>query len=105
MAEVDFSPQARQDLLQVLEYLDTVAGTATARKYDSKIKDLVQRLEMFPGLGTPRPRLGAETRMVLVDPYLVFYDGGPKSELVQVLRILHSHRDITPELIASGRRP
>jgi plasmid stabilization system protein ParE len=38
-----------------------------------------------------------------VDPYLIFYDGGPRSRIVNVLRILHGHRNITPELIARGR--
>jgi plasmid stabilization system protein ParE len=38
-----------------------------------------------------------------VDPYLIFYDGGPRSRTVNVLRILHGHRYITPELIARGR--
>ena len=42
---------------------------------------------------------------MIVKPYLVFYDGGPHSESVHVLRILHGHRNITPELIASGREP
>jgi plasmid stabilization system protein ParE len=36
-------------------------------------------------------------------PYLIFYDGGPHSETVHVLRILHGRRSITPELIARGR--
>jgi plasmid stabilization system protein ParE len=40
---------------------------------------------------------------VSVAPYLNFYDGGPKSETVHVLRILHGRRDITPGLISTGR--
>jgi plasmid stabilization system protein ParE len=38
-----------------------------------------------------------------VAPYLIFYDGGPHSEAVHVLRILHGRRDITLELISRGR--
>lgn len=103
MAEVRLSLQARRDLLFVLQHLNDVAGVRTARKYDSNFKRTMRRLARFPGHGSPRARLGSETRMVSVNPYLIFYDGGPKSKTVYVLRILHGHRNITPELIARGR--
>lgn len=34
---------------------------------------------------------------------LIFYDGGPYSDTVHELRILHGRRNITPALIARGR--
>jgi plasmid stabilization system protein ParE len=105
MAKVRLSLRARRDLLFVLEHLNDVAGVRAARKYDSNFERTIKRLARFPGLGSPRPHFGPETRMLSVDPYLIFYDGGPKSETVYVLRILHGHRNITPELIARGREP
>ena len=42
--------------------------------------------------------------MTGVDPYVIFYDGGPDSDTVHVLRILHGRRNITAELIARGRQ-
>jgi plasmid stabilization system protein ParE len=104
MAEVAMSPQARRDLFLILEQLSDVAGPITARKYDTNFKRAVTRSARFAGAGAPRPQLGAETRMAVVRPYLIFYDGGPQSQTVHVLRILHGHRKITPELIARGRR-
>jgi plasmid stabilization system protein ParE len=105
MADIRLSRVALADFDSLVEYLVDVAGNPVAADYATRIQAAINRLQVFPGIGSPRPRLGPETRMLVVDPYLVFYDGDPKSELVQVLRILHSHRDITPELIASGRRP
>lgn len=103
MAEVQLSPEARRDLLAVLEYLDGVAGPRAARQYDTLFKQTIDRLAQFPGIGSLRPNLGAETRLVMVDPYLVFYDGGPSSTIVHVVRILHGRMNITPDLIARGR--
>jgi len=105
MAKVSLSARARRDLLSLLADLADVAGTQTARKYDTKFKRVIRRLARFPGIGAPRPQLGAETRLVSVNPYLIFYDGGPKSGTVHVLRILHGRRNITPGLVARGREP
>ena len=105
MKSVELSPQARRDLFSILAHLMDVAGARTADTYDIAFKDVVVRLGHFSGTGTPRPDLGPETRVTSVDPYLIFYDGGPKNETVHVLRIVHGHREITPDLVARGREP
>jgi len=104
MKSAILSPQARRDLFSILEHLADIAGPHVARTYDTDFRRAVKNLEDFSGTGTPRPDLGAATRVASVAPYLIFYDGGPESEEVQVLRILHGHRNITPELIARGRK-
>lgn len=104
MAAITFSPQARLDLLDIVEYLTAVAGARVARKYDTQIRRAIAALRDFPGFGAPRVDLGDETRIIVVDPYIVFYDGGPESQKILILRILHGHRDITQKLIARGRR-
>ena len=103
MARVSLSSQARRDLFSILATLSDAAGPRTARKYDTEFKRVVRRLTRFPGIGAPRPQLGAETRIVTVAPFVVFYDGGPKSRMIHVLRILHGRRNITPRLVARGR--
>lgn len=105
MAEVALSPQARRDLFAILQYLLETAGARTARRYDDAFKDVVLKLSAHPGIGSPQAELGDETRTMGLSPYLIFYAGGPKSEAVHVLRILHGRRNITPELIARGRLP
>jgi plasmid stabilization system protein ParE len=103
MATVRLSAQARLDLLSALEHLDEVAGPQIARRYDDSFKRSIENLSTSAGTGSPRQHLGPETRVTSVAPYLIFYDGGPHSERVHVLRILHGHRNITPDLIARGR--
>jgi plasmid stabilization system protein ParE len=105
MVDIRLSRAALADFDSLVEYLVDIAGNPVAADYATRIQAAINRLQVFPGIGSPRLHLGPETRMVVVDPYLVFYDGGPKSDTVQVLRIVHSHRNITPQLIASGRRP
>jgi plasmid stabilization system protein ParE len=103
MAEVRLSPVAQEDFDAILDHLVVVAGNQVAANYAEKLQAVANRLAVFPGLGTPCRHLGSKTRVASVDPYLIFYDGGPRSRIVNVLRILHGHRNITPELIARGR--
>jgi plasmid stabilization system protein ParE len=105
MAKARLSAQARLDLLSIIEHLTDVAGARTAREYDIGFKDAIDSIGASPGIGSPRQHLGAETRVSSVAPYLIIYDGGPDSDMVHVLRILHGRRDITPELVARGRQP
>ena len=105
MAEVRLSPIAQADFDEILDHLVVVAGNQVAANYAEKLQALANRLAAFPGLGTPRRHLGSATRVASVDPYLIFYDGGPRSNTVHVLRILHGHRNITPQLIARGHEP
>jgi plasmid stabilization system protein ParE len=105
MATIRLSRAAREDFDEVVDHLTGVSNQAVAAKYAEQIRAKINLLVDFPGTGTPRPGLGYETRVASVRPYLIFYDGGPQSQIAHVLRILHGHRKITPELIARGRRP
>ena len=44
MATVRLSPQARRDLLSIVEYLADVAGPRVARKYDDEFKRITDNL-------------------------------------------------------------
>ena len=84
MAQVVLSQQARLDLLSILEQLSDVAGPRTARTYDNDFKQTIENLSTFPGTGTPHSHIGPETRVASVEPYLIFYYGGPRSDVVHV---------------------
>jgi plasmid stabilization system protein ParE len=68
MAEVIFSPTARVDLLDIIARLTVAAGTRVAVKYEDLFKRAVTNLEHFPGIGSPRPMLGANVRVVVIAP-------------------------------------
>jgi plasmid stabilization system protein ParE len=105
MATIRLSQAALEDFDRVIDHLRDVSSRAVAAEYAEQIQAKINLLADFPGAGTPRAAFGYATRVASVEPYLIFYDGGPQSEVVHVLRILHGHRNITPELIARGRQP
>lgn len=105
MAGFRLSSAAQADFDEIIDYLVNVAGSRIAVDYAERLRASVNLVAQSPGIGSPRRHLGPETRVTIVRPYLIFYDGGPRSETVHVLRILHGHRNITPELIARGRVP
>jgi plasmid stabilization system protein ParE len=104
MAQVRLSGQSRRDLLTLLEHLTDKAGARVARKYEQLIQKAVVRLRRFPESGSPRPELGEATRIVIVDPYVIFYDWLPEQETALILRILHGRIEMTAGVLARGWR-
>jgi toxin ParE1/3/4 len=99
MADVQFSPQAQRDLREIVETLTEVVGLPTARKYHDAIRDAANNLRDFPASGSPRPGLGATARVIVIDPWLMFYEFDSGKGAVSIVRILHGRRDITGDLI------
>ena len=97
MPEVTFTRAARDDLVTISDDLILRAGLAVAERYLRRFYDAFDLFERHPGLGAPRPALGAATRLWAVPPYVVFYDQTGSSVLV--LRVLHGRRNITPDMI------
>ena len=95
MRRFGISRRALADFDEILDYLTGVAGHAVADKYGRDIQASIVRLAEMPGLGSPRPELGADVKVVIVRPYLVFYEASADEDSVFVLRILHGRRNIT----------
>ena len=91
------SELADADTAAILFYLNRQAGYAIAEKYIRAFDELYDRLAAFPNLGAPRPELGPAARICPIAPYIVIYECG--NDQVTVLRLLHSHRNITRELL------
>ena len=94
---------ARTDLREIIETLRRDAGSAIALRYTEAFETNFDRLVDHPGIGAPRRRFGKRARILIVSPYLIFYDGAPKDVTVTVLRILHESRRITSKMISQGR--
>lgn len=60
MIRVTISPRAEADLMDILDYLTAHAGIRVAEKYDHSIRAQLRDLQKFPGIGTPKPRLGKD---------------------------------------------
>ena len=99
MANLIVSAMARADLATIQQYLREEAGTATAQHYAAQFADTIEGLKTCPGIGAPRPSLGDNTRIVMVLPYLIFYDYDAVFDRIVVVRVLHGRRNITEQLL------
>lgn len=87
------------DIDDILDYLERDAGSKTAVAYAERFAAQIERIAAFPGHGTLRPALSAETRVALVYPYLLIYDYSSAEDRATLLRVLHGKRDITERLL------
>lgn len=99
MRRVIVAPQAELDLLEIVARLASVAGPATADKWDRKLWKAIDNLVEFPGIGAPRPVLGDHIRITTVHPYVVIHEHALGSDTVQILRVVHGRRNITKDLL------
>ena len=91
--KVKIYPAAKQDLLEIIDYLNTLSREAALRYYallTEEIASLATMPERYP-----RPKdlaLAAKGyRYLAVKNYLVFYV--VSGDTVQIRRILYGHRD------------
>lgn len=100
MARVIVSPDAEADALEILDYLENRAGSATAVKFGLLFTKVYDRLAVDPDMYAARPKLGPKIRAAVVSPYLVIYEHATP-DVVNVLRILHGSRRIRRSLLYS----
>ena len=71
--KVKFTPSARAQFLECLEYIRQDSPTA-ARRFREKAEELLRRLEGFPDSGRSIPEFpDLPQREVIVRPYRFFY--------------------------------
>ena len=91
--EVRIFPSEQQDLLDVIDYLNTLSKEAALNYYDQLTSE-ISSLRIMPER-CPRPRdlaLAAKGyRYLAVGNYLVFYV--VSGNIVQIRRILYARRD------------
>ena len=91
--KVKIYPAAKQDLLDIIDYLNTLSPDAALRYYDLLTEEIVG-LSYMPER-CPHPRdlaLAAKGyRCLIVKKYLVFYV--VEGDTVQIRRILYGRRD------------
>jgi toxin ParE1/3/4 len=102
MARVVVSTVAQADAHVVLRDLAEKGGYRVVADYAFWLERLYDRLASYPDSGAPRPLLGPHIRMAVLSPYLIFYRHVPGSNLVGVVRVLHSSRHITRKLLAGA---
>jgi plasmid stabilization system protein ParE len=93
-----FSPEALNDISEILDYLDRNASPAVALRFFSAVQDSVSAISATPGIGALRdfdnPDLEGMRMLVISDfsNHLIFYREGSVS--VEIIRILDGRRDL-----------
>ena len=91
-----FTPQARQDTLEIVEYIGTDNPEAASR-FVPALEETCTQLVALPGLGSARTFQRKDLQGVRILPvtgfehYLIFYTAVQKN--VKVVRVLHAARD------------
>jgi plasmid stabilization system protein ParE len=104
MTRLVVTAAAREDIRRIVDYLESNAGRPIALRYAIGFDDALDRIAEMPGIGSPRPEFGRGTRIVIVNPYLVFYEPGG-GEAVFVLRVLDGRRNINKEMVRARGGP
>lgn len=100
--EVWWSSLSRQDLEEISRYLYKVAPRDSAEKLIHGILDAGESLAFRALLWPVRYDVSPDIRSVLVRPYSVFYRVFDFE--VEIVRILHGHRNIEAVLRTMARR-
>lgn len=93
MARLVVAPAARRDLIVIRDYIARDNPEA-ARQVVVRLRDAARVLAGAPGLGRPRPELGAGLRSLAADRYVLFYRPLDGTTGIELARVLHGARDL-----------
>ena len=93
-----WTPQAREDLIEIYTYIALDNPSAAERVFDA-VSEKVTLLAQHPRLGIRRREIRPTTRVLVEGPYLILYETHPNSEEgpieeVQIVRILDGRRHL-----------
>ena len=83
----------------IRRYLEEADAEAVADRFLHEIAGILVKLSDVPEMGPARPELAAHLRSFTVGKYVLFYTFDSRD--VRLVRVLHSARDIKPELFSS----
>lgn len=94
--KIQVSKEARQDLKEISRYTKENHGIEADRKYREKINAKLDLLSRQPKAGPNRESVAKGLRSIVAEHHTLFYR--VKEDIIQVVRILHTSRDITRQL-------
>lgn len=74
-----WTPQAREDLIEIYTYIGLDNPSAAERIFDS-VRARAELLVEYPRLGVRRPEIRTSSRMLVEGPYLILYETHPDSD-------------------------
>lgn len=99
MSQVQFTPEASQDLIDIADYLSQY-NPATAQRVIDEVERTCRTLGNNPGLGRSREDLGPGLRSSVSGKYVIIFRAAPNG--IEVIRVLHGRRNIPTVFGASG---
>ena len=96
MFRIRYSEPARQDLLDIADYLESRVGKRNTKAWLKRIRSRARDLQHHALTYREREELGPGRRAVQVGPYMIFYRVIENSVIVQ--RILRGSRDLPRHL-------
>ncbi|WP_395745802.1 type II toxin-antitoxin system RelE/ParE family toxin [Prosthecobacter sp.] len=93
--QVNRSPQSILDLEEIWGYI-AQDSEWRADRWIRRLNERMVHLASHNGLGRSRPELAAQLRSSPLKDYIIFYRSLGETG-IEVIRILHSSRDIRPE--------
>ena len=90
MPALIFSPSARQDLIEIFDYI-AADDPIAAGEWIDKIEEKCELIATTPKLGERRPEFGTEVRSSLTGRYVIFYRQIQAG--IEVLRVIAGDRD------------
>jgi toxin ParE1/3/4 len=93
-----WTPQAREDLIEIYTYIGLDNPSAAERIFDA-IEAKAGLLVDYPRLGVRRPEIHPSARMLIERPYLILYEAHPDSDQgnideVEIVRIVDGRRNL-----------
>ena len=89
--------KARADQDAIWLYIATDNLDAADQQID-RLHEAIGRLAEYPDVGRQRLEFGTTLRAFPVDQYVLFYRVTPG--ILDIVRILHAARDVTPDMLA-----
>jgi len=96
MARYQLTPSANNDLKEIARYTKKSWGGDQAKKYLKELRRALETLAKTPKVGRSREELAPGLRSFQAGNHIIFYKESKVG--INIARILHSKRDIEPQL-------
>lgn len=93
-----WTPQAREDLIEIYTYIGFDSPSAAERIFDA-VEAKAEMLADYPRMGVRRPDIRPSTRVLIEWPYLILYETHPNGDdeviyEVEIVRIVDGRRNL-----------
>jgi toxin ParE1/3/4 len=93
-----WTPQAREDLIEIYTYIGLDNPSAAERVFDA-IEAKTESLVEYPRMGVKRAEIRPSTRILIEGPYLILYETHPDSDKggineIEIVRIVDRRRNL-----------